>query len=72
MMTNILERLSGQELQKEITNIKNDYNTYTINLDEAKSKIKDIVDVLNNRAIEVAKKYNKAPYLANVTQFIKC
>ncbi len=71
-MTNILIKLSGQELQKEITNIKNDYNTYTINLDEAKSKINDIVNILNNRAIEVAKKYNKTPYLVNVTQFIKC
>ena len=51
--------MSGQELYNKINEIRTKLNLGLLSYDEAKQAAKPIIDEMNEKAREVAKKYNQ-------------
>jgi hypothetical protein len=57
-------------LQAKIKNIQKSYNIYQITTEEAKVQLDEIIEIINNRAIEIACKFDKMPHIIKASHFI--
>lgn len=53
--------MTGTELRLAIAAIRNDLNNGYLSYDEAKEKASYFINIMNNKAKEVAKKFGKKP-----------
>lgn len=53
--------MTGQELRNNLDKIRHSLASGSISYDEAKIKAQPIIEVMNNKAKEVAKQFGKKP-----------